>query len=311
MFRGLAIEQLEQDWFEYPVLHLSLNAEKYDSRERLANMLESQLSLWEERYGITDINISYSIRFMTVIRRAYEQTGRRVVVLIDEYDKPLLRSFGNEELQKEFRETLTAFYTVLKDADPWLQFVFITGVTKFAQMGIFSTLNQLNDISLVPAYSALCGMTYTEIQENFEPELNALAEACEMTKEETMQQMTRLYDGYRFSYRSPERMYNPFSVLNALNNQLFQSYWFASGTPTFLIEMLKKTDFDLRKMDGIEVAEASLRGNYIDTSNPIPMLYQNGYLIIKKYDERFGLYTLVFPNEEVKSSFLKFCNIFS
>ena len=154
-------------------------------------------------------------------------------------------------------------------------------------------------------------MTYTEIQENFEPELNALAEACEMTKEETMQQMTRLYDGYRFSYRSPERMYNPFSVLNALNNQLFQSYWFASGTPTFLVEMLKKTDFDLRKMDGIEVAEASLRGNYIDTSNPIPMLYQNGYLIIKKYDERFGLYTLVFPNEEVKSSFLKFCNIFS
>ena len=310
LFRGLAIEQLEQDWFEYPVLHLSLNAEKYDSRERLANMLESQLSLWEERYGITDINISYSIRFMTVIRRAYEQTGRRVVVLIDEYDKPLLRSFDNEELQKEFRETLTAFYTVLKDADPWLQFVFITGVTKFAQMGIFSTLNQLNDISLVPAYSALCDMTYTEIQENFEPELNALAEACEMTKEETMQQMTRLYDGYRFSYRSPERMYNPFSVLNALNNQLFQSYWFASGTPTFLVDMLKKTDFDLRKMDGIEVAEASLSDDRANINNPIPMIYQSGYLTIKDYDKEFHIYKLGFPNEEVKYGFLNFAASF-
>ena len=310
LFRGLAIEQLEQDWFEYPVLHLSLNAEKYDSRERLANMLESQLSLWEERYGITDINISYSIRFMTVIRRAYEPTGRRVVVLIDEYDKPLLRSFDNEELQKEFRETLTAFYTVLKDADPWLQFVFITGVTKFAQMGIFSTLNQLNDISLVPAYSALCGMTYTEIQENFEPELNALAEACEMTKEETMQQMTRLYDGYRFSYRSPERMYNPFSVLNALNNQLFQSYWFASGTPTFLVDMLKKTDFDLRKMDGIEVAEASLSDDRANINNPIPMIYQSGYLTIKDYDKEFHIYKLGFPNEEVKYGFLNFAASF-
>lgn len=310
LFRGLAIEQLEQDWFEYPVLHLSLNAEKYDSQDRLANMLESQLSLWEERYGITDINISYSIRFMTVIRRACEQTGRRVVVLIDEYDKPLLRSFDNEELQKEFRETLTAFYTVLKDADPWLQFVFITGVTKFAQMGIFSTLNQLNDISLVPAYSALCGMTYMEIQENFEPELDALAEASDMTKDETMQQMTRLYDGYRFSYRSPERMYNPFSVLNALNNQLFQSYWFASGTPTFLVEMLKKTDFDLRKMDGIEVAEASLSDDRANINNPIPMIYQSGYLTIKDYDKRFRIYILGFPNEEVKYGFLNFAASF-
>lgn len=310
LFRGLAVEQLEQDWFEYPVLHLSLNAEKYDSRERLANMLESQLALWEERYGITDINISYSIRFMTVIRRACEQTGRRVVVLIDEYDKPLLRSFDNGELQEEFRETLTAFYTVLKDADPWLQFVFITGVTKFAQMGIFSTLNQLNDISLVPSYSALCGMTYTEIQDNFKPELERLAEASDMTREEAMEQMTRLYDGYRFSYRSPERMYNPFSVLNALNNKIFQNYWFASGTPTFLVEMLQKTDFDLRKMDGIEVMETSLSDDRANINNPIPMVYQSGYLTIKDYDKEFHIYTLGFPNEEVKYGFLNFATSF-
>ena len=246
LFHGLAIEKLEQNWFEYPVLHLDLNAEKYDSQERLVNKLESQLRRWEEIYGITDIDSSYSIRFTNVIRGAYEQTGRRVVVLIDEYDKPLLRCFDNPKLQEEFRETLTAFYTVLKSADAWLQFVFITGVTKFAQMGIFSTLNQLNDISLVPAYATLCGMTATEIESVFAPELAALAEACEMTPEEAMEQMTRLYDGYCFSYRSPERMFNPFSVLSALQNQMFQSYWFASGTPTFLIEMLKKTDFDLK-----------------------------------------------------------------
>ena len=170
LFKGLAIERLEQDWLVYPVMHLSLNAEKYDSNERLANLLESQLEAWEAEYGVTEINRSYSIRFMTVIRRAYEQTGRRVVVLVDEYDKPMLRSFDNPELQRDFRETLMAFYTVLKDADAYLQLVFITGVTKFAQMGIFSNLNQLQDISLHPAYTTLCGMTRAEIEAVFAPE---------------------------------------------------------------------------------------------------------------------------------------------
>jgi hypothetical protein len=310
LFHGLAIEKLEQNWFEYPVLHLDLNAEKYDSQERLVNKLESQLRRWEEIYGITDIDSSYSIRFTNVIRGAYEQTGRRVVVLIDEYDKPLLRCFDNPKLQEEFRETLTAFYTVLKSADAWLQFVFITGVTKFAQMGIFSTLNQLNDISLVPAYATLCGMTATEIESVFAPELAALAEACEMTPEEAMEQMTRLYDGYCFSYRSPERMFNPFSVLSALQNQMFQSYWFASGTPTFLIEMLKITDFDLRKMDEVEVTAASLSDDRANVNNPIPMIYQSGYLTIKDYDKRFQIYTLGFPNEEVKYGFLNFSTSF-
>lgn len=310
LFYGLAIEQLEQNWFEYPVLHLSLNAEKYDTSERLGNMLESQLQKWEEFYGVTNINSSYSIRFMDVIRCACKKTGRRVVVLIDEYDKPLLRCFDNPKLQDEFRETLTAFYTVLKDADPWLQFVFITGVTKFAQMGIFSTLNQLNDISLVPAYTPLCGMTATEIEATFAPELAALAEASDMGTEEAMSEMTRLYDGYRFSYRSPERMYNPFSVLSALKNQLFQSYWFASGTPTFLIEMLQKTDFDLRALDGVEVTAASLSDDRANINNPIPMTYQSGYLTIKDYDKRFQIYTLGFPNDEVKYGFLNFSTAF-
>ena len=167
LFEGLAIEKLEQNWFEYPVLHLSLNAEKYDSRERLEGMLELQLESWEEMYGVDKGTMTYSGRFITIIRRAYEQTGRRVVVLVDEYDKPMLQTFDKPDLQEDFRKTLTAFYTVLKDADPYLQFVFITGVTKFAQMGIFSTLNQLNDISFDLEYNTLCGMTRTEIETVF------------------------------------------------------------------------------------------------------------------------------------------------
>lgn len=175
LFEGLAIEKLEQNWFEYPVLHLSLNAEKYDSRERLERMLELQLESWEEMYGVDKGTMTYSGRFITIIRRAYEQTGRRVVVLVDEYDKPMLQTFDKPDLQEDFRKTLTAFYTVLKDADPYLQFVFITGVTKFAQMGIFSTLNQLNDISFDLEYNTLCGMTRAEIETVFVPELQELA----------------------------------------------------------------------------------------------------------------------------------------
>ena len=306
LFKGHAIERLEQDWLVYPVMHLSLNAEKYDSNERLANLLESQLEAWEAEYGVTEINRSYSIRFMTVIRRAYEQTGRRVVVLVDEYDKPMLRSFDNPELQRDFRETLMAFYTVLKDADAYLQLVFITGVTKFAQMGIFSNLNQLQDISLHPAYTTLCGMTRAEIEAVFAPELQSLARGNGLTYEEAMDKLGRQYDGYHFNYRNWEGMFNPFSVLNTFSTGLFENAWFASDTPTFLAEMLRKTDFDLRDLDGIEVSSASLSDDRADIHNPVPMIYQSGYLTIKKYDPQFGLYTLGFPNEEVKYGFLNF-----
>lgn len=307
LFEGLAIEQLEEDWFEYPVLHLSLNAEKYDSRERLEKMLELQLESWEAMYGVDKGTMTYSGRFSTVIRRAYEQTGRRVVVLVDEYDKPMLQTFDNTDLQDDFRKTLTAFYTVLKDADPYLQFVFITGVTKFAQMGIFSTLNQLNDISFDLEYNTLCGMTRTEIEATFEPELKALAEQSETTYDEAVEQLTRQYDGYRFT---PEKgftpMFNPFSVLSALAKSRFGDYWFASGTPTFLVEILKRTEFDLRQLEGIEVTSASLSDDRANITNPIPMIYQSGYLTIKSFDNRFRTYTLGFPNEEVKYGFLNF-----
>lgn len=311
LFHGLAIEKLEQNWHEYPVLHLSLNAEKYDSKERLADMLERQLQTWEQLYQTDGKGITYSGRFMTVIKQACEQTGRRVVVLIDEYDKPLLRSFDNPKLQDEFRETLTAFYTVLKDADPWLQFVLITGVTKFAQMGIFSNLNQLSDISFDLDYNTLCGMTLPEIEATFAPELEAMAQKQKLSHQALLEKLTRLYDGYRFTDDEEfTQMYNPFSVLSALMKRSFGSYWFSSGTPTFLVDMLKKTDFDLREMDGIEVGAASLSDDRADVNNPIPMVYQSGYLTIKKYDERFNMYTLGFPNEEVKYGFLNFATPF-
>ena len=310
LFKGLAIERLETEWNTHAVLRLDLNAEKYDSPERLHDMLERQLRGWEKTYETGGEGITHSGRFMEVIKKANEKTGRGVVVLIDEYDKPLLNSFHDEALQKAFRETLTAFYTVLKSADPWLRFVFITGVTKFAQMGIFSNLNQLKDISLDPRYAALCGLTGDEIRADFVPELKLLAKENNLDDEACMERLTRMYDGYHFNYRDMVGIYNPFSILNVLDSTMFENYWFASGTPTFLAEMLKKTDFDLRELDGIEVSAASLSDDRANINNPVPMIYQSGYLTIKKYDERFQIYTLGFPNDEVKYGFLNFVTPF-
>ena len=310
LFKGLAIERLETEWNTHAVLHLDLNAEKYDSPERLHDMLEFQLRGWEETYGTGGKGITHSARFMEVIKKANEKTGRGVVILIDEYDKPLLNSFHDEALQKAFRETLTAFYTVLKSADQWLRFVFITGVTKFAQMGIFSNLNQLKDISLDPRYAALCGLTGDEIRADFVPELKLLAKENNLDDEACMERLTRMYDGYHFNYRDMVGIYNPFSILNVLDSTMFENYWFASGTPTFLVEMLKKTDFDLRELDGIEVSAASLSDDRANINNPVPMIYQSGYLTIKKYDKEFQIYTLGFPNDEVKYGFLNFVTPF-
>ena len=310
LFKGLAIERLETEWNTHAVLHLDLNAEKYDSPERLHDMLERQLRGWEKTYETGGEGITHSGRFMEVIKKANEKTGRGVVILIDEYDKPLLNSFHDEALQKAFRETLTAFYTVLKSADQWLRFVFITGVTKFAQMGIFSNLNQLKDISLDPRYAALCGLTGDEIRADFVPELKLLAKENNLDDEACMERLTRMYDGYHFNYRDMVGIYNPFSILNVLDSTMFENYWFASGTPTFLAEMLKKTDFDLRELDGIEVSAASLSDDRANINNPVPMIYQSGYLTIKAYDERFQIYTLGFPNDEVKYGFLNFVTPF-
>ena len=306
LFEGLAIEKLEEKWEKYPVLHLDLNAEKYDTPESLNAILSYQLTQWEAIYGKGEDETTLSNRFKGVIQRAYERTGKGVVVLVDEYDKPLLQAIHNEELLESYRVMLKAFYGVLKSNDRYLRFVFLTGVTKFSQVSVFSDLNQLNDISMAKAYATICGLTKQELQDNFAPELEALAEENDQTFEEVMETMTQQYDGYHF-HQKGEGMYNPFSVLNAFDKLEFGSYWFQTGTPTFLVKSLQKADYDLRTlMDGVEASASTFTEYRAEENNPIPLIYQSGYLTIKGFDKEFKIYTLGFPNDEVRYGFLNF-----
>ena len=299
LFRGLAIEKLETEWKEHPVLHFSLNAELYDSRKALENMLERQLREWEKIYDTGGEGITYSGRFMTIIRRAAEITGRKVVVLIDEYDKPLLRNLHNEELQNEFRELLTAFYTVLKDADPWLRFVFITGVTKFAQLSMSGTLNNISNVSMLKPYAAICGITQGEMLEQMHEYIERLAVSQEMSKEETLQKLKEKYDGYHFTWPSPD-IYNPFSLLNAFEDGKLNSYWFGSGTPTYLIEMLRKFKVSPSAIGMKKALSTSFDAPTERMTTIVPLLYQSGYITIKNYDKLTQLYTLDIPNGEIR-----------
>ena len=241
-----------------------------------------------------------------MIERAYERTGRPVVVLIDEYDKPLLQALLDAPLLEEYRRTLKAFYGVLKSADRYLRFVFLTGVTKFAQVSVFSDLNQLQDISAWPDYSAVCGITREELLRVFTPEIESLARANGETFEEMVDEMTRQYDGYHFFAGCPG-VFNPFSVLNAFKSKVTENFWFQTGTPTYLADLLKESDYDLRLLiDGVEVASSAFSEYRAEASNPLPMIYQSGYLTIKDYDKGLRLYTLGFPNDEVRYGFLNF-----
>jgi len=306
LFEGLAISGLETQWEKYPVLHLDLNAEKYECVEYLDDILSRNLKQWENIYGTDNISRTLSGRFEGVIRRAYEKTGKRVVVLIDEYDKPMLSAILNEQLSNEYRSILKAFFGVLISSGQYLRFLFLTGVTKFAQVSVFSDLNHLVDISLKQDYVSLCGITKNELLQFFTPELKILAEKQEMTFDEAVYKMTQQYDGYHFAPRS-DGLFNPFSVLNALKFSDFDNYWFQTGTPTYLVDLLKKSDYDLRVlMDGIEVKPSAFTEYRADVNNPIPMIYQSGYLTITNYDEKYGVYTLKFPNEEVRTGFLEF-----
>ena len=305
LFAGLAMETLETEWRKYPVLHLDLNAENYNSVESLERILNEHLCFWENKYGASESETSLSLRFKGVIRRANEQTGNRTVVLIDEYDKPLLQTIGNDELQDQYKNILKAFYGALKSADAHLRFVFLTGVTKFGQVSVFSDLNQLKDISMDARYATICGITDKELRRDFQPELEALAANEGLDYEEVCQKMKRMYDGYHFRHNM-EGLYNPFSVLNALDSLEFGSYWFSTGTPTFLVQLLKKTDYDLRNIEGIELPANQFADYRADADYPIPVIYQSGYLTIKGYDKEFKSYTLGFPNEEVEYGFLNF-----
>ena len=306
LFEGLAISQMEEKWEKHPVLHLDLNAEKYDTVASLNAIISNHLTQWEAIYGKGEDEETLSNRFRGVIRRANEQTGKGVVVLVDEYDKPLLQAMHNPELMEAYRTTLKAFYGVLKSADKHLRFVFLTGVTKFSQVSVFSDLNQLNDISLDYDSGTLCGITHEELITNFDPEIESLAKFNGITKEEAIEQLTRQYDGYHF-HPATEGVFNPFSVLNAFYKREFGNYWFQTGTPTFLVKSLQEVDYDLRTlMDGVEATALTFSEYRAESKNPIPLIYQSGYLTIKEFDRRFGMYTLGFPNDEVRYGFLNF-----
>lgn len=305
LFHGLAVEQLEQEWNTYPVLHLDLNAQKYDTPESLYSMLNDALCNWESQYETRPSETTHSLRFQGVIQRAAEKCGQKVVVLIDEYDKPMLQAIGNEALQTEYRNTLKAFYGVLKSCDKYLRFAMLTGVTKFSKISVFSDLNNLMDISLSSRFASICGITEQELHHYFKEDIRLLGKNQGMFPEDTSRELKQWYDGYHFSDRS-ENIYNPFSLLNTFAQRQFGSYWFETGTPTFLVELLKHCRYDLNRLTQEMAMADSLNGIDSMEENPVPILYQSGYLTIKDFDREFRYYTLGFPNKEVEEGFTKF-----
>ena len=305
LFEGLAMEKLEKDWITYPIFHMDLNTEKYDTRESLDSILNFTLEKWEQQYGTAPSETTFALRFRGLIERAYKQTGQRVVILIDEYDKPMLQAIGNEELQKEFRNTMKAFYSVLKTMDGCIQFAFLTGVTKFGKVSVFSDLNNLDDISMRNQYIDICGVSEKELHDDLEIELHELADIKGVSYHEICDKLREYYDGYHFTHNSIG-IYNPFSLLNTFKYKEFGSSWFETGTPTYLVELLKKHHYDLRRMAHEETSISVLNSIDSASDNPIPVIYQSGYLTIKGYDEEFGIYSLGFPNREVEEGFIKF-----
>ena len=306
LFDGLAMAGLEKEWKNYPVLHFDFNTGKYTDSAALEEKIVHHLEKWEPLYGVKPKESqSLSTRFENVITRAYEQTGQKVVILVDEYDKPLLESINNPELQEDYRKTLKSVYGVVKTLDSCIQFAFFTGVTKFSKVSIFSDLNNLSDISLDYRYGTICGISEQEIRENFDTEVAELAVENSMTKDECYAMLKSSYDGYHFSAESAG-MYNPFSLLKTLDCKRFGDYWFATGTPTFLVVVLQHTDYPLYRLTTEEVDVRTMDNVDMMYRNPIPLLFQSGYLTIKDFDKEFQSYRLGFPNEEVERGFAQF-----
>lgn len=305
LFKGLAIEQMEKDWTEYPVLHLDLNTERYDSVEVLESRLNLFLSGAEALYGVNPNEKMFGQRFEGVIRRAYEKTGQRVVILVDEYDKPLLQAIGNDELQDQYRGILKGFYGALKSMDGCIKFAILTGVTKFGKVSVFSDLNHLDDISMSLRYYDICGVTEEELLSCFRPSIEALAASQNQTVEESIETLRVRYDGYHFM-ENAKGVYNPFSLLNTLSKQKYGSYWFETGTPTYLVDLLQLHDYNLEMMSQVETDEETLNSVDANSTDPIPVIYQSGYLTIKDFDSEFQMYTLGFPNKEVEEGFTRF-----
>ena len=304
LFKGLAMEGLEKEWKQYPILHLDLNTQKYETEESLESVLNENLAVWEALYGRNENEIGPARRFAGVIRRAHEKTGERVVILVDEYDKPMLQAIGDQGRQDSFRSTLKAFYGALKSEDGHIKFALLTGVTKFGKVSVFSDLNNLMDLSRDLRYFDICGISEEELLRDFSDDIQELAAANGQTFNQACAQLKEDYDGYLFCPDTPG-MYNPFSILNTFKSRRYGSYWFETGTPTYLVELLKKSNYDLEEMSHVET-DADILDSIFTDDNPIPVIYQSGYLTIKGYDKRFGIYTLGFPNREVEEGFMNF-----
>ena len=305
LFEGLAIYDLETDWKKYPIFHIDLNTANFREKDSLYTVLNDYLTSWEDKYGTRESEATLALRFKGVIARAAEKEGCGVVILIDEYDKPILQTLRDPELQAEHRAQLKAFYSVLKTQDRYIKFAFLTGVTKFGKVSVFSDLNNLTDISMDHRYISICGMTEKELLTNFKEGISELAEANGDTEEATIAKLKARYDGYHFE-ENTVGIYNPFSVLNTLSRLRYKNYWFETGTPTFLVDLLKMHNYRLPDMTKERVSDDVINSVDSLSTNPIPVIYQSGYLTIKGYDERFKKYLLGFPNREVEEGFLNF-----
>ncbi len=306
LFRGLALENLEKDWTEYPVLHLDLGGKTYRQEKDLELLLDMHLCRWEKSIGMQVQYPEPDLRFQTIIDTAYEKTGKPVVILIDEYDKPIVDNLDREELKEAFRSRLSGFYSVMKAQDGKIRFGFLTGITKIGQLNIFSGLNNLKDISIDPRYVDLCGISEQDLHRYFDEGVQELADANNLSKEACYAKLARFYDGYHFSMKSVG-IYNPFSLLSTLDAKIFTEYWYATGTPTFLTVALKQTGKDISELIANEVEVDITDLSQVDSYrvNPIPLLYQTGYLTIKDANPDFGTCRLGFPNREVKNGFLR------
>jgi len=308
LFKGLAIEKLEADnkdaWKQYPVLYFDFNGENY-STTPVEDVLVNRLKQWEELYDITDNSETLGGRFQNLLIKINQKTGLQCVILVDEYDKPLLDLVDKPEMQEHNKAVFKGFFSNLKSCDEYIRFVFITGVTKFHKVSIFSDLNQLKDISLNEEFSGICGITESELRENFAPEITAMAQKNGLTEEEGLSKLKQQYDGYRFHHNGVS-VYNPFSLINAFSDKEFGSYWFASGTPTFLVKQLRDKGVDVRRFVNktIYATENVLQDYTGDNLSLTPLLYQSGYLTIADYNSRLRRYTLAFPNEEVEYGML-------
>lgn len=304
LFKGLAIDQLEKEWKQYPVLHFSLSMAKRGTVEDLDNVIATQLTWAEKDNGLTANNGDITTRMGDLVKNLYAKTHEKVVILIDEYDAPLLTVLHDKERLEAIRTELQSFYSPLKDLDPYLRFVFITGISKFSQLSIFSQLNNLFNISMLPKYAALCGITQQELEDNFQEGISGLAQSQNISKDDVLQKLKRQYDGYHFAAKSPG-VYNPFSLLYAMDTEQIGNYWFATGTPTFLVNMIRKFHTDITAIDNSKAEAEEFDTPTEDMHSILPLFYQSGYITIKDYDPRSQRYTLGYPNEEVKVGMMR------